>query len=610
MPTGLHETATSTSLTLLPLLLSLSLSLSTSPAVSVRAAVAPSSSDRVTRGQSNPLGIDWNPAPSAEDGPPGAKDALRNPAYLPAQIGGIVGSYAFSLVLVALILLALSKKRRERLRAAEDFDLWEEPSFEVDFPEAAFRSRDELFDGGSYNPNPFQVSHELPSSPGHVRNFSLPSPTSPRFEIPRLETSKEAASPSSYILPSPTSTTRGPLGQDPIVDQGIVQRDRAMAQAQLEQMYKYVMEQEEAKEAGVDFKGPVLPSPAEKQQQQQQQDSSSGQKKGRNKPANLNLSKSEKTQSRTSSILSALKSPLGKKKQVQGISISSPIMTPMSGTFPQYVGEEMNAIPPRQYAPAKPPPVPTNQASFRDRRNTGQIAPLTPPDLSPESTQSIDERIGAIAIIKGKDRGMDRGEDISEEDTNQEEEDDNEEQQGGRHRENSYAHSRHISLATTEADPVSAVSETSQSPLIRNPGPRASGLPTSPKPGVNRFPSLPASPRPGATFSRPNAPTAVRTGGMLPLRAYESGLMSPNTYDRTVKQTVFERAPGPRSPGGMHTARTPLTGNPVPYSPYQPFSPVVPITPSLVTKADRKRMKRLEPKTPTLQMVKSDDELW
>lgn len=49
----------------------------------------------------------------------------------------------------------------------------------------------------------------------------------------------------------------------------------------------------------------------------------------------------------------------------------------------------------------------------------------------------------------------------------------------------------------------------------------------------------------------------------------------------------------------------------VPYSPYQPFSPVVPITPGfLVTKADRKKMRRMEPKTPTLQMVKSDDDLW
>lgn len=387
-----------------------------------------------------------------------------------------------------------------------------------------------------------------------------------------------------------------------------------MAQSELEQMYKYVMEQEEAKEAGVEFKAPALPYPA----QYQQRDSSSSHRKERNKPANLNLSKSEKTQSRTSSILSALKSPLGKKKQPpQGISISSPIMTPMSGTFPQHVGEEMNSIPPRQYAPARPPPVPTEQlASFSERRNAGQNGPMTPPDLSPESTQSIDERIGAIATLKGKDRDVERGEEFSED-----------EDEGGQGRSHNYTHhqqhnnyshphSRHISLATTEADPVSAISETSQTPLVRHtaitaPAQRTSGLPTSPKPGVNRFPSLPSSPKPGASFSRPNAPSAVRTGGALPLRAYEpaGGLLSPGTYDRTVKQTVFERA-GPMSPGGMHTARTPLTGNPVPYSPYQPFSPVIPITPSLVTKADRKRMRRMEPKTPTLQMVKSDDELW
>ncbi|KAF3761308.1 hypothetical protein M406DRAFT_357687 [Cryphonectria parasitica EP155] len=366
-----------------------------------------------------------------------------------------------------------------------------------------------------------------------------------------------------------------------------------MAQAQLEQMYKYVMEQEEAKEAGVEFQAPVLPAPAP---QRASSSTTSSSRKERNKPANLNLSKAEKKESRTSSILSALKSPR-KKKQTAPMSISSPIMTPMSGTFPQYTGEEMNAIPPRQYAPARPPPVPTDQ--LLPMRNGAHMAPLTPPDdMSPESTQSIDERmIGSIAAIKGKDRSAARSGDVSESDED--------EPRGSRDK---LGHSRHISMATTEADPVSAVSETSQSGLIRNAQP-TSGLPTSPKPGVNRFPSLPSSPKPGASFSRPNAPSAVRTGGALPLRAYEPGLMSPNTYDRSVKQTVFERA-GPMSPGGMHTARTPLTGNPVPYSPYQPFSPVIPITPSLVTKADRKRMRRMEPKTPTLQMVASDEEIW
>jgi hypothetical protein len=98
----------------------------------------------------------------------------------------------------------------------------------------------------------------------------------------------------------------------------------------------------------------------------------------------------------------------------------------------------------------------------------------------------------------------------------------------------------------------------------------------------------------------------VRTGGALPLRAYEPALTSPSISSQQTKQTVFERL-APLSPMG---AQTPYTGTAVPYSPYQPFSPCVPITPSLVTKADRKRMRRLEPKTPTLEMVKSSDDIW
>jgi hypothetical protein len=37
---------------------------------------------------------------------------------------------------------------------------------------------------------------------------------------------------------------------------------------------------------------------------------------------------------------------------------------------------------------------------------------------------------------------------------------------------------------------------------------------------------------------------------------------------------------------------------------------MIPITPRLVTKADRKAMKKMESKTPVLEMIKSDDELW
>ncbi|KAI1871290.1 hypothetical protein JX265_000992 [Neoarthrinium moseri] len=477
----------------------------------------------ISERNNNPLNINWDPAPAPEDGPAFSAGAIRDPSYLPAQIGGIVGAYAFSLVVVAAVLLLLAKKRREHLEAAEE-DLDElkyEFAFQPEFPEGQ---------------GPVPEALASPRSP--IKNFSYPTPTE--------------QDPTPYILPSPSSYTTA-LGVNPLVDQNVVAADREMAQQQLEEMYKLVMEQEEAKQAGVVLQGP--PAPIVKQPPTPSSQKSGFLRKGKNKPANLDLERpeTEKPQSRTSSILSALKSPRS-KKSMKAISISSPIMTPMSGTFPRQEGEEMETIPPRHYAPAPPPPVPTDQNPYVGRRMTRPVEPLTPPDVSPESTMSIDERLDA-----------------------------------------QFGHSRNTSQAPTEGDPVSAISERSTAPLV--------GLPSSPKPSVTRFPSLPSSPKPGATFSRGNAPSAIRTGGSLPLRAYEPSMVSPRM--QTTKQTVFERAP--LSPGGL---RTPYTGAAVPYSPYQPYTPVVPMTPSLVTKADRKRMKALQPKTPTLQMVQSSDDIW
>lgn len=477
-------------------------------------------------------------------------------SLLGAQIGGIVGSYAVSLVLVAIGLLALSKRRREHLRAGEDPDAFlQAPTFQ--FPESYPKAGNDNF------PYPLQT----PKSP--YRNFSYPDPLSPT----RTERTERSEVSGYYVYPSPTSTILAP-GVDLAVDQSIVAQDRDMAQQQLEDMYKYVMEQEEAKEEGREYEGPPLPSSPQSHAGTPGSPASQAShgilKKERNKPANLDLGLEEKKQSRTSSILSILKSP--RKKNMKGVSISSPIMTPMSGTFPRQEGSEMNPIPPRQYAPAPPPPVPSNQLPFRRNASGGNL-PLTP-EMSPTSVTSIDGRLDAALAqpLDTKDQPPAAAES---------------------------SHSRHVSAGTSgtnnEPEPVSAASTSSTSALV--------GLPTSPKPGVTRFPSLPASPKPGQTFQRSNAPAPVRTGGSLPFRAYEPSIISPR--QQTTKETVFTRAM-PMSPG----MQTPFTGAAVPYSPYQPFSPVVPITPSLVTKADRKRMKRLEPKTPTVEMVKNTDDIW
>lgn len=566
---------------------------------------------------------DWNASPPPEVGPPGAYNAIVDKAYLPAQIGGIVGAYALSLVLVAALLLILSKKRREQLRNSEEEEQQQQRAAEgrtqqqeePRFPGLGLllqqqqQQQQALHDSGSR-----PVVPQSPKSP--VRNFSYPSPTSEKGANP-------------YVYPVAPNFHQP--GVDPNVDQDVVRQDREMAQAQLEEMYKYVMEHEEAKEAGIELAPPPVNAlqSVVAQRQSGQSQASGGQlsklaKKEKNKPASLNLSSagSEKSQSRASSILSALRSP--RKKGIRGVNISSPIMTPNSGTFPSHPGsaggEEMNHIPPRQYAPASPPPIPTDQAPFVPGRRVGPASPLTP-EMSPQhimtadmAALSIDERLKLEASSSSSAAA----------------------QAGQQQQIRGYGHSRNTSAAPSEPDPNSAVSESSTTPLM--------GLPSSPKPGANRFPSLisqrspvssprqasfasiqstaagvplPTSPPANTTsfasasgsstgINRPNAPSAVRTGGALPLRAYESALSSPSQTSVQTKQTVFERT-GPLSPmGGL---RSPVTGG-LPYSPYQPYTPIIPITPTLVTKADRKRMKKFEPKTPTTEMVKSTEEIW
>ncbi|AEO58962.1 hypothetical protein MYCTH_2306767 [Thermothelomyces thermophilus ATCC 42464] len=601
--------------------------------------------------------LDYSPAPPPEDGPPASAGALRDPAFLPAQIGGIVGAYALSLVLVALLLLALSKRRREHLRnrdlAPEEggvffsgFNPFPEPFLlqsEEEYKRQleAFQQLTELEQQQQFHlyqaqpEQPFQqLSLEIPTSP--IRNFSLPStsPLSPTRTGPLSPTKSQR---SLFTSPSPTSTIRAP-GLELVVDQTVLHRDRTMAQQQLEEMYKYVMEHEQAKAEGREYEGPPIASPSSGASP------TKGPKKERNKPSNLNLSRDDKAQSRGSSFLSFLKSPR-KSKMNANVTISSPILTPMSGTFPRHDDQEMNAMAPRHYAPAAPPPVPSS-SDLSFRRATASTAGgshhLPTPDISPVSSQSIDSRIDA-AIGKPPSRAAWRERHERE----------------GRSSNRLPSHSHNDSSATSTAgdhEPVSASSERSTTRLV--------GLPASPRPNATRFPSdlsLPASPRPhqqsfqqqqqqqqqsgpnnnsnsndsndssnnnnknnasSSTSSFPR-PSAVREGGTLPLRTYEqqqqqqqqgSSVTSPTaaSFATTTRQTVFTRAEGPLSPGtalptGM---RTPWTGAPVPYSPYQPFSPVVPITPSVVTRADRKRMKKLEPRTPTVEMVRSDEELW
>ncbi|EAQ85001.1 hypothetical protein CHGG_09015 [Chaetomium globosum CBS 148.51] len=359
------------------------------------------------------LVLDYSPAPSPEDGPPASAGALRDPKYLPAQIGGIVGAYAFSLVLVALLLLALSKRRRDHLRNRdrppedesiffEEFNPFPDPfllqteedykrqleefqrleeiehfQHQQHFQQTQFQhpqfqpfehSQDRQYHHPQFPQPQFEPQHaqtlslQIPTSP--IRNFSLPSPSplSPTRTGPLSPTKSQR---SVFTAPSPTSTILAP-GIDLSVDQTVVGRDRIMAQQQLEEMYKYVMEQEQAKAEGREYHGPQLTSPASNAMSASPA-KAGGLKKEKNKPTSLNLAQDEKAQSRSSSIFSFLKSPRKNKMGAAGMSISSPIMTPMSGTFPQHDDQEMNAIQPRSLCSSRAAP-----CSFRPPPSDGQ----------------------------------------------------------------------------------------------------------------------------------------------------------------------------------------------------------------------------------------------
>jgi hypothetical protein len=76
--------------------------------------------------KSNPLNIDWDPAPSPEDGPPLSAGALRDKSLLPAEIGGILGAYVFVVCIVGIALLLLGRKLRMSVqRAAKAESPWE-----------------------------------------------------------------------------------------------------------------------------------------------------------------------------------------------------------------------------------------------------------------------------------------------------------------------------------------------------------------------------------------------------------------------------------------------------------------------------------------------------
>jgi len=445
----------------------------------------------IIKTRKHPLNIDWDPAPSPEDGPPLSASALRDKAYLPAEIGGIVGAYAFIVILILLALFFVGRPlRKAKEQAAKPKDV-------------------EMLDGASTNraffPSP--ISPTLSATAG--KNFSWPSP--------------EKTDRNPYIFPSQNCSPVSP-GSNPAVDSRIVEADREVLQQGLEDLYAHVMEQEEAKAAGLNIADMPVPIPLPSASPRGRSTTSS---KRLEKIKPTNLSAPTKAHSRTSSIISSIKSP--KKKGIRGMRISSPIATPLSATFPANYASDEEPLRSRYYQPPPPPPVPKDQVPYQQhsRNNSSVNTSNNPSPVSP--TRSIAENLASVSM---------------------------------------------------GPPPNNRSIATSRPPNLMIPG-ISTNNPT------------------------PNA-SASNSTRQLPFRAFDPppGLSSPS-FSYSTKTTVLERTT-PLSPG----LKTPWSAGAVPYSPYQPFTPLMPVTPRLVTREDRRAMKKMEPKSPVMEMVKAEDDLW
>ena len=322
----------------------------------------------------NPLGIDWDPAPSPADGPPLSAGATRDKSKLPIEIGCIVGAYLLCVCLIGIGLLVVGRNNRRKLALASragDIEMTE--------------------------PRIHPIITQLPASPGFKspsRNFSRPSwPT------------QEKIVPTPYVFPGSAQSPRSPTSpyspqtpasvEHPDVDTRIVERDQHMLQRDLEDIYAHVMAQEEAKASGVAIN--ALPIPAQLQAAgpvppASPQRTNSPQKKiEKRRPSNIDLPDSpkghSKTASRSSSIISALMSPKKNRK----MRISSPMASPAVSSRWQGKAnaEENEPLTPRYYATLPPPPpVPTDQEPYVHTRKTSNDGPMQSP------TRSIAQQLG------------------------------------------------------------------------------------------------------------------------------------------------------------------------------------------------------------------------
>ncbi|KAL8649499.1 MAG: hypothetical protein Q9210_004353 [Variospora velana] len=307
------------------------------------------------------------PAPARESGPPISANSLRDPAYLPAQIGGIFAAYIFCLLVIGTGLLLVGRRLRRAAQASP-----RTLAMEIIKPNAS-----KAFDPSPITPtsaarNPY--AHPLGPSPCSTLDMksNWPSPEKTR---------------SSMRWPSVKGREQQPSIQSSVVtfDESVIEEDKSKNQHEMERLYAAVLEHDDLKSTGSLplNEAPLSQNPPELQHLRAKDLPSrqlSPPPRGEAKSPARTLTISPNKSVRPSPIMvhsrNSSRSSFGsfsKKRGVRNLPISPPMGSP--DLVPENLGRyaETEPLTPRLYNPGPPPPTPPAREAQAQRYQQEQL---------------------------------------------------------------------------------------------------------------------------------------------------------------------------------------------------------------------------------------------
>ena len=519
--------------------------------------------------------IENGPAPSPEDGPPGARNATRDRRLLPFQICGIVGGYLLCVLIIGISLLTFGKRKRHEALMEH-----EAPPKELELVKSPGRME---LDGPK--------SPGMSSTKSWIRNH-IPL-RSPRKSDASFPTSPGIASVSSF-------------------DTRVIENDKQRAQVEMESLYAAVLAHD-ARRSEQSLAHPALASPTD-----------AGFTAAATRPVNKNLLRIATGNPSVGPAPLSPTSPSYRPYQ-SADRLAYGLVSP---TTPGSIAPGSPGAPPSPltagglYPATKPSTAKTGtHASIASRLGDAPPAGETP--LSPRSQRSFfgrQSRATSVSSAASKSSKTRRPAALSNIRISRPFAAGDEEDRTPLTPTTYHNVPRPPSPPTQPPTPMTADS------LNRPPTQRGGPLSHDPeayeaiedpaplpKPAPQRTGSYPNN-LPTVTF---NSDTPRSSTNDLPLRSAHNSTTelplraahNPGTHSEA-KTTVLERKKdnfshlrGPTS--ALRTATTP-------YSPYMPFTPITPVTPHLVSRKERKQLQKEDGRKAKFQsdQVINEDEMW